>query len=432
MSDNSTMIKNANILTMDNQFNVFSNGFVKIKNGLIESVGDNFEKNSQEAEKILDAKGGLVIPGLINCHTHAAMSLFRSLGDDEADRLIRYIFPLEMKHVSPEFVRIGTELSCAEMLLSGITFFADMYFFEEQVALVAEKMGIRVLAGQTVMNRNIPDAKNFEEGLIRAKIFCKDWSQHPLVIPCIAPHAPYSLEEKQLNKINEFANANDVDIQMHVAESDREKKYILNKDQKSSVDYLSSLNFLSERLLASHCIHVDNDDMNLLLDHQCRVSHNPVANTKGAHGTCPLYELLQKKITVGLGTDGPMSGNNLDLFRQMSITAPIQKNLKRDRTLLDSQEILFMATCGGANALGKGEETGSIEKGKWADLIIFNSDSVRHTPIHDPYSTVVYSLQAGDVKDVFVSGKQVVQDSVLVNSDLDDITKNVREFISKW
>ena len=162
------------------------------------------------------------------------------------------------------------------------------------------------------------------------------------------------------------------------------------------------------------------------------MSHNPVANTKGAHGTCPLYELLEQKIIVGLGTDGPMSGNNLDLFRQMAVAAPLQKNLKGDRTLIDSKQILSLATLRGAEAIGKGESTGSIETGKWADLVVFDSKSVRHTPLHDPYSTVVYSLQASDVKDVFVSGKQVVENGILVNSDLNQITNKAREFISKW
>ena len=430
--NNSTIIINAYILTMDEHLNAYPNGYVKITDGLIEAVGQDFQGSPEQYENLLDAKGGIVIPGMINCHTHAAMSLFRGLGDDEPDRLYRYIYPLEKEYVTPEFVRLGSELSCAEMLLSGTTFFADMYFFEEEVAMAAEQMGIRVLAGQTVMNRPLPDADHFEDGIKRAEEFCRGWKDSSLVEPCIAPHAPYSLERNQLIQIMEFSKEHQTDVQMHVAESEREEKFISQLGETSSVSYLNSLNLLNERLLASHCIRINEADIQLLEEHDCRVSHNPVANTKGAHGTCPLYELLEQKIIVGLGTDGPMSGNNLDLFRQMAVAAPLQKNLKGDRALIDSKQILSLATLRGAEAKGKGGSTGSIETGKWADLVVFDSESVRHTPLHDPYSTVVYSLQASDVKDVFVSGKQVVENGILVNSDLNQITNKAREFISKW
>jgi len=397
-----------------------------------------------------------VTPGLINCHTHAPMSLFRGLGDDEPDRLQRYIFPLEEKYVSPEFVRTGTALSCVEMLLGGTTCFADMYFFEEEVAATASELGIRVLAGQTLMNRTAPDAATIEDAFTRAINFCEDWSLDDLVTPCLAPHAPYSLDTKQLKHVKNVANDLGVKIQMHVAESQFEMQHLQKINQPSSIKYLDSIGLLDNQFLAAHCIHLDRNDIELLAERKCGVSHNPIANTKdrndiellaerkcgvshnpiantkGAHGTCPLFELLQEEVEVGLGTDSAMSGNSLDLFRQMSLTAPLQRLRKNDRTVLVARDIFRMATIGGAKALGMGEQTGSLEVGKWSDVVIFDAESIRHTPLHDPYATLVYSLQASDVKDVFVGGRRVVKEKKITLADSDLIRKQGVNFIADW
>ncbi len=420
MTKSKTVIYNANLITMDDENKVIDNGYLVFVDGLIHALGTGVPEMDENIDS-LDANGGLVTPGLINCHTHAPMSLFRGLGDDEPDRLQRYIFPLEEKYVSPEFVRTGTALSCVEMLLGGTTCFADMYFFEEEVAATASELGIRVLAGQTLMNRTAPDAATIEDAFTRAINFCEDWSLDDLVTPCLAPHAPYSLDTKQLKHVKNVANDLGVKIQMHVAES-----------QPSSIKYLDSIGLLDNQFLAAHCIHLDRNDIELLAERKCGVSHNPIANTKGAHGTCPLFELLQEEVEVGLGTDSAMSGNSLDLFRQMSLTAPLQRLRKNDRTVLVARDIFRMATIGGAKALGMGEQTGSLEVGKWSDVVIFDAESIRHTPLHDPYATLVYSLQASDVKDVFVGGRRVVKEKKITLADSDLIRKQGVNFIADW
>ena len=431
MTKSKTVIYNANLITMDNENKVIDNGYLVFVDGLIHALGTGVPEMDEYTDS-LDANGGLVTPGLINCHTHAPMSLFRGLGDDEPDRLQRYIFPLEAKYVSPEFVRTGTALSCVEMLLGGTTCFADMYFFEEEVAATASELGIRVLAGQTLMNRTAPDAATIDDAFTRAINFCEDWSLDDLVTPCLAPHAPYSLDTKQLKHVKNVANDLGVKIQMHVAESQFEMQHLQKINQPSSIKYLDSIGLLDNQFLAAHCIHLDRNDIELLAERKCGVSHNPIANTKGAHGTCPLFELLQEEVEVGLGTDSAMSGNSLDLFRQMSLTAPLQRLRKNDRTVLVARDIFRMATIGGAKALGMGEQTGSLEVGKWSDVVIFDAESIRHTPLHDPYATLVYSLQAADVKDVFVGGRRVVEEKKITLADSDLIREQGVNFIAGW
>ena len=431
MSKSKTVIYNANLITMDDENKVIDNGYLVFVDGLIHSLGTGIPEIDEYTDSI-DANGGLVTPGLINCHTHAPMSLFRGLGDDEPDRLKRFIFPLEAKYVSPEFVRTGTALSCVEMLLGGTTCFADMYFFEEEVAATASELGIRVLAGQTLMNRATPDAATIEDAFTRAVNFCEDWNSDDLVIPCLAPHAPYSLDTKQLKHVKNVANDLGVKIQMHVAESQFEIEYLQKINQPSSIKYLDSIGLLDNQFLAAHCIHLDRNDIELLAERKCGVSHNPMANTKGAHGTCPLLELLQEGADVGLGTDSAMSGNNLDLFRQMSLIAPLQRLRKNDRTVLAARDMFRMATIGGAKALGMGEQTGSLEVGKWSDVVIFDAESIRHVPLHDPYATLVYSLQAADVKDVFIGGRRVVEEKNITLADSGLIREQAVNYIAGW
>ncbi len=253
-----------------------------------------------------------------------------------------------------------------------------------------------------------------------------------LLSPAWQPHAPYSLDSNQLKRIKDIANDLGVKIQMHVAESQYEMKHLHKINQPSSIKYLDSIGLLDDQLLAAHCIHLNRGDIELLAEHQCGVSHNPIANTKGAHGTCPLFELLQGGVEVGLGTDSAMSGNNLDLFRQMSLAAPLQKLRTHDRTVLGAREIFRMATIGGARALGLDKQTGSLEIGKWSDVIIFDAESIRHTPLHDPYATLVYSLQAADVKDVFVGGRRVVEEKKIALADPGLIRENAINFIAGW
>ncbi len=243
MTKSKTVIFNANLITMDDENKVIDNGYLVFVDGLIHALGTGVPEMDEYTDS-LDANGGLVTPGLINCHTHAPMSLFRGLGDDEPDRLQRYIFPLEAKHVSPEFVRTGTALSCVEMLLGGTTCFADMYFFEEEVAATASELGIRVLAGQTLMNRTAPDAATIDDAFTRAINFCEEWKSDNLVTPCLAPHAPYSLDTKQLKHVKNVTNDLGVKIQMHVAESQFEMQHLQKINQPSSIKYLDSIGLL--------------------------------------------------------------------------------------------------------------------------------------------------------------------------------------------
>ncbi|CDM70142.1 amidohydrolase domain protein [Clostridium bornimense] len=426
--DSIMIIENVTILTMNNEKEIIENGVVVINGNRIIDVGNNSIKNNyKNVDRIIDGNDGILIPGMINCHTHASMVPFRSLADDYKDRLKRYLFPLEQKLVDEKLVYIGAKYAIAEMLLGGVTTFCDMYYFEDEVAKAAKELNIRGILCETIINFPAPDAKESFGGLEYSKAFIKKWKGDSLITPGIAPHAPYTNSDESLIAAYKLSKEYDVPLTMHVAEMDYEAEKYANEYGITPVQYLDKLGVLDDNFISAHSILVNDDDIEILKSKNVKVSHNIGANAKGAKGVAPIIKMKERGIDIGLGTDGPMSGNTLDIITQMSLVGKIHKLSSNDRTVLPSIEILEMATIGGAKVLSMADEIGSIEIGKKADLVLIETESVNMQPIYDYYSTIVYSANPSNVDTVIVDGNIVVNNKKLVSSEFRKIRSELIE-----
>lgn len=428
---NMKAIKNVNILTMDSDKTIIEDGVLIIENNLIKDLGNKDILNNYKLDEVIDGNGGILMPGMINSHTHSSMIVFRSLADDAKDRLNRFLFPLEKKLVDKSLVYHGAKYGVAEMLLSGVTTFADMYFFEDEVARASKEMGIRAVLGETVLNFPSPDSGEAYGGIEYSKNFIEKWLGDELITPSIAPHAPYSLDDKHLKKSYDMAKKYNVPMMMHVAEMDYEFNKYKEEYNMTPIEYLDSIGILGEHLIAAHCIFVNDSDIALLKERKVGISHNVGANSKAAKGVAPLVKMYNDGLDVGLGTDGPMSGNTLDIITQMGQVGKVHKLFNKDRSLFPASEILEMATIGGAKALKLDKKVGSIEVGKFADLLIVETDSVNMQPIYDYYSVMVYSANPSNVDTVFVNGEMLVRNKKLVKFDLKEIQSEVRNMNKK-
>jgi len=420
------LIKNITILTMDQEKKLIENGVVVINGDVIVAVGGQELLEKYKADQVIDGKNGILMPGMVNTHTHAAMVVFRSLGDDMADRLKRYILPLEKKLVDQDLVSLGSKYGIAEMLASGVTTFADMYYFEDEVAKAAKKMGIRAVLGETVVDFPSPDSKEVYGGLDYGEHFIKKWKGDELITPAIAPHAPYSNDSIHLQRASALSEKYDVPMMMHVAEMDDEIQKYRTEYNMTPVQYLDSLGVLNERFIAAHLIHVSMKDLDIIEKRNIGIAHNIGANAKGGKGVPPLKEMFNRKMNVGLGSDGPMSGNTLDIITQMSLVAKIHKLFNRDRTLFSAMDIVEMATIGGARALKLDKLIGSVEPGKKADLVILETSSVNMQPIYNYYATIVYAANAGNVDTVIVNGKVLVRNKCFTEFDFGKISEELK------
>lgn len=409
------------VLTMDAVDGDFAPGAVLIEGGVIAAVGPPSIADGMVHERRIDATGCIVMPGMINTHTHIAMSLFRGLGDDEPDRLRRFIWPLEAKVVDSGAVHDGAMLGCLEMALGGVTCFADMYFFAERVAEAADALGLRAVVGQAVMGDAAPDAKAPDAALERFRALNESWRGHPLVTPALAPHAPDTLETATLEAVRDLSDAEGVPVLIHLCETEAELAIIRERSEKTPVGYLGALGLLGPRLLGAHCIHVDENDIALLAKSGAGVAHNMVANIKAAKGVAPVPAMLAAGVNVGLGTDGPMSGNTLDVIGQLGTVAKLHKLTSGDRTAMPARSVVEMATIGGARALGMGDRIGSLEVGKRADIAVVDATGAHMTPLYDPYAALVYAANAADVRHVIVDGRIVVEDRRLLTADTEAI-----------
>ncbi|GAA0727315.1 amidohydrolase [Clostridium malenominatum] len=419
------LIKNVNILTMNEEKTIIPKGVVAISGNIILEVGDSTLEEKYKDFITIDGEDGILMPGMVNCHTHAAMVPFRSLADDCGDRLRKYLFPLEQKLVDRELVAIGAKYALCEMLLGGVTTFCDMYYFEDEVAKVSKKMGVRAVLGETVVNFPAPDSKKPYGGLCYGEEFIKSWMGDDLITPAIAPHAPYSNDEISLKKAHKLSKKYNIPMIMHVAEMDFEYLYYKEQYSLSPVKYLNSLGILDENFIGAHMILLDEGDLDILQSNGVGVSHNMGANSKGAKGVAPVLEMYKRGMKIGLGTDGPMSGNTLDIITQMALVGKVHKLYNKDRTILPAHEIVEMATIGGARALNLGEKIGSIEVGKKADLVLIETTSVNMQPIYDYYSTIVYSANPSNVHTVIVDGKILVRDKQLIGIDFLNVKKEL-------
>ncbi len=426
------LITNGHILTMDAELTEYANGFVAIKNNKIIALGSQSQAQQFTAKRTLDVDGDLVLPGFINTHTHASMSVFRSLGDDVDDRLHGYIFPLEKEFVSREMVYLGAELGNLEMLKGGVTTYADMYYFEDEVAKAVDEIGMRAVLGQTVIKYPQADAKTAAEGIAYAEHFIKQYQNHPRIIPAFAPHGPYTNSTETLQKIAELSLAYNVPVLTHLAESKREQAVIAKRTNGlSPIAYLESIGVLNKNLVGAHVILADKQDIALLKKYHVGVAHNISANIKAAKGVAPVVDMLKQGVDVGLGTDGPMSGNTISLIDEFNQVAKVHKLWHKDRSLMHAVDIIKMATMGGAKALNLEKKIGSLAVNKLADIIVIGTKTPNMTPIYNPYSAIVYSAYATDIRHSIIDGKLLMEDRKALTVNEDDIIKRASSFSMK-
>lgn len=422
------------VLPMDTGFTVIDDGAVAIDKGRIVEVGRRADIMARyEAASILGGDNRVVMPGFINTHTHAAMVYFRGLADDLPlkDWLEKHMWPAETRWLSPGFVSDAVELACLEMLKAGITTYCDMYFFEEAAAVSAKKMGMRAVLGSGVIDSPAVSAKSADECLGNAERFLNDWRGDELISPCIAPHSAYTCCPGTLKKAKALAEKYNVLLHMHLSETEWEVGEIMMLYGKRPVEHLEGLGLLDENVLGVHCIWLEDNEIDLLAKRRVGVSHCMESNLKLASGFAPVAAMLEAGIKVSLGTDGAASNNDLNILGEMSTAAKVHKALSGNPTVLDAKTALLMATRWGAEAIGLGAVTGSLEKGKAADLIVMNLDKPHLTPIYDICSHIVYSMRASDIEMVLVGGRNVVGDGKLCSAEEPAIMETAREWGAK-
>lgn len=421
------LLKNGTILTMDGQGSVIRRGYVAVRGDSIAALGTG-DGSEISAKKIIDARGGLILPGLINSHTHAAMTLFRGLADDLPlmEWLTRYIFPAE-KRMDADFVHTGSLLACAEMILSGTTTFCDMYLFEEEVAKAADRAGMRCLVGEVLYDFPSPNYGPVEEGLRYTERLIKKWQGHDRVSVAVEPHSVYTCSPSLLEAANDLALRCGVPLILHVAETRAEIEEVQKRYGKKPFEHLSDLNILGPHVIADHCVHLDDLEIQRIIEHDVKPVHNPESNMKLASGVSPVFKLLKQGATVGLGTDGCASNNNLDLFSEMDTAAKLNKVEAMDPTVLDALTVLRMTTSMGAKALGLDHVVGSLEAGKKADIIVVDTRKPHLTPMYNPYSHLVYAARGSDVSHVIINGTPVMEERTLLSLDLGEILDKAQE-----
>ncbi len=422
------ILRNAFILTMDAELSQFENGAIAIQGNSILAIGEEKDIAAKFSAKTdLDCAGKIVMPGLINAHTHVPMTLMRGLADDlRLDVWLQgYIWPVEREFVSPDFVQLGASLACAEMIRSGVTCFADMYFFEEDVAKAVAGAGMRAVCSQTVLKFPSPDALAFEDLLSSAREFIQRWKGHELIVPSVAPHAPYTCTPEILRLTAALAVEFDVPLHTHLAETALEVENMRRENGMPVIPYVKKQGLFDAKVLAAHCVHIDEGEMRTLLHAGAGVAHNPSSNLKLASGFAPVQKMLDLGLNVGIGTDGPASNNDLDMFEEVRLAAFVAKAVSNDPTVVPARQALLMATRLGAQALHIGELTGSLEAGKRADLILVDLSPLHNSPRFmrdqdNTYAQLVYAAKASDVTDVMVNGRWLMQSRQLFALDEDE------------
>jgi 5-methylthioadenosine/S-adenosylhomocysteine deaminase len=408
----SLIVANGIVITVDGTRRVLSPGSVAINGAEIVAVDTPPAIAARyRAAQTIDAAGKVVMPGLINTHTHAAMVMFRGLGNDLAlmDWLQKYIFPAEAKTVSPDFVRIGTQLAALEMIQSGTTMFADMYYFEEEVAKVTKAAGLRGVLGQTVIEFPVADAKTPADALKRTEAFARQFDHDELITPSIAPHSVYTLDAATLKAVSDLAKRLNIPIQIHLAETQAEIATSMERHKQRPVALLESLDFWAPTTLAAHGVWITDDEIAVLKQRGVGVSTNPESNMKLSSGTAPVLKYRRAGVNVGIGTDGAASNNDLDMFEAMRQAAFQQKLVTMDPTAISAAEAIEMATLGGARALGR-NRLGSLAAGMLADLIVVDMSKARQQPLFDPVAQIVYASRGDDVVTTIVNGKVLMRD----------------------
>lgn len=430
-----TIIKNGIVVTMNGQRDLWSRGYVAMEGtklvcaGPMEELAKREEQWREQGEELRteDARGAIIMPGMINTHCHLGMAPFRGLGDDCRDRLRVFLLPLENQAMDSRLAVASARYSICELLLAGVTTVMDMYYFEEELAAVMDQAGIRGIAGETVMEAATCDAGTPEEAIARGRALMEAYRNHPRIRGALAPHGTTTCSPGTLKRIWEADAAFGSIFTLHTAEMDYEMDQLRRDYGKTPVEYLKSLGVLGKGTLTAHSIRLTREDAQLLAESGASVAHCIGSNTKAAKGVSPVSWLRSLGVPVGLGTDGPASGNTLDLFTQMRMCANFHKNELRDRSAFPAKEIVAMATIEGARALGLDEVTGSLEPGKEADLVVVETDSANMFPVYDPYSALVYSAFASNVREVYVAGECLVREKRLVREDLAAVRKSLAQ-----
>ncbi len=423
------------VITVDGSGRVIENGAVAVRGRDIAAVGTKAEIDRRfQARQRLDRPDSIIAPGLINTHTHAAMSLFRGVADDLRldEWLEKFIFPAEAKNVSADFVRWGTRLACLEMLLSGTTTYTDMYYFEEVVAEATKEAGMRGVLGETVIGFPVADNKTPADALKYTESYFKRLAGDDLIVPAVAPHALYTNSDETLKAARALANKYKMPLLIHLSETKKENDDIQAKRGMSPARVLDSLGIFSGRTVAAHAVWTDDADLKILKSRGVGVAHCPSSNMKLSSGAAPVAKMLALDIAVGLGPDGPAGSNNdFNLFEEMDLAAKLQKLLTMDPRALPAAQALEMATIRGARALGLDRMIGSLEAGKRADMIVVRTDRPHAVPLYGAVSQLVYALKGSDVRDVMVNGKPLVRDGQALTLDAKRIMAKAAEYGEK-
>jgi 5-methylthioadenosine/S-adenosylhomocysteine deaminase len=439
MKNSSFVLHNAHVLCMDEGFSQFEPGAVVVEGDSIVDVGPEAEVLARHQNlKKVNCGGRVLMPGFVNAHTHVPMTLLRGLSDDlRLDVwLLGYIMPVEREFVSEDFVKLGTELACAELIRSGCTTFADMYYFEESIAEATAQVGMRALLGESVLKFPTPDAESFEDALSQCREFIRRWKNHPLIVPCVAPHAPYTCTDEILQACADLARDFDVPVQMHLAETAFEVENMRKEKGMPVIPYIKKHGLLDTKLLGAHCVHIDEGEMRAMKQHGAGIAHNPTSNLKLGSGVAPVTKMLECGINVGIGTDGPASNNDLDMFEEIRLAALLAKGITGDPTVIPARTALLMATRMGAASLHMDKITGSIEIGKRADLITIDTKTLHNLPrfrrdSNNIYSQIVYAAKSTDVHDVMVNGHWLMQNRELRTIKESELLERAARFSEK-
>jgi 5-methylthioadenosine/S-adenosylhomocysteine deaminase len=430
----SLVVTNGIVVTVDRDRRVIQRGGVAIDGRDIVAV-DAADRIAAEylGRDTIDAEGAVILPGLINTHTHAPMVLFRGLADDLSlmDWLQKYIFPAEAKTVTPEFVRVGTRLAALEMIESGTTTYADMYYFEDEIARATKAAGLRGVLGQTIIQFPVPDAKTPADGLALAERFAQEFAGDDLITPAVAPHAMYTNDTATLKACRALADRLRIPLITHLAETVDEVKTADEKYHQTPTGYLDSIGFFGPRTLVAHAVHVTAADIRILAARHTGVAHNPESNMKLASGTAPVEAMRKAGIAVGLGTDGAASNNDLDMFEAMRQAAFLHKVVNNDPRAIPAPVALEMATIDGARAMGMDAQIGSLEPGKRADLLVVSMASARQTPMYDAVSHLVYVTRGDDVRTTIVNGRVLMRDRKVLSLDEPRVLAEARAYAEK-
>lgn len=425
------LVLNGTLVTMDKDRRVIEDAGVAIKNGRIVAAGRRRDITRRyTSAQTIDAREKIIIPGLINGHTHIPMTLFRGLADDLdlQEWLTKFIFPAEAKNVSEEFVRAGTRLGLAEMIRGGTTTYCDMYYFEDAIADETAKAGVRGVLGETVIDFPVADNKTNAEAMAYVEKFVQKWKGHELITAAIAPHAPYTVSEEHLKAARAFSDRTGAPIVTHVSETKRELDDSIKAKGASPIEYLRRIGFLNDRVIAAHVVWPVGDDLNILERAGVGVVHNPQSNMKLASGVAPVPKMMQEGVRVGLGTDGAASNNDLSMWEEMDTAAKLHKLYSGDPKVMSALQAFELATIRGARALHMEKEIGSLEVGKRADLVLVDRDSLNKIPVYNIYSDLVYATKASDVQTVIINGRIVMRDRRLLTLDETAIKASARVF----